>query len=852
MTTGSRKTGGPPTIIVLQTPAAALPVVVEGTAAPLHQGLEVGVAQVVQGTATAPGLRSTSGLFSPPMTAEAEENPETFKALIHELEKGSLDDLNLQDTTRHLREFWESRIKIAETAGNSYWPQYLRKPEGLRFAKAFLKFTNRILTDKPNAKGVLVFCHEKINFLIPWLKSLKDQKVLHEAEKLVVDISSQIHPSYLQRSPGQRLINPFLLVDPDYAESYKFNLASELFWYSRGNPEIEKQFMYELADLAKSAAPAVIQALYDILTRLSHLTKKDRFSADDALTVRDFADLLGRPNPMPLLANSTAFPSDAWSSVSASGFLKRAREQNNWEGKDVLEIGSGKGILSLYLAEKTAARSIDGVDINPDSRYVGLINTLLRVASGAHSNLWDRVAFYETDDLDAGAPAGKQYDVVIGCIPQAPSTHEIISDREKADVYPASDYPEDIDGFGLLSKALQRALQFNRLKPGGEYLLTVSGRPALEAVVKMANLRGWVASPVEAADILQHKGTDLSRYVEIEKSGVRLPFEFWVEGKKINATEAKRLIDEYNIKYLKAGDKEKRALEANPAYQVSHKLYVISFKPLRDFEAQIKEAAAAQVVEEIRQTKRLGYFNETGSEHEKFGLALADYLTSITSVKIPAEMLFVSTGLDRLIYNYAYTTTQIGRKIFVDPQLQISGALTQNLKNRWDVSEKFSDDVYLVISGLQGKTKGELAAKLTQAQEKSQPLLLIANQASVNELGFVTQWMLEHPGVAPYVAISWQNTQLPLTTAPLATLILPNKKIYEAMQHLGKDTYSRVSLRALYEANLLGELKALSGIQGDFSRLPRQMPGDFSEALTFVEGAQSDVSLQAHQLRTYP
>ena len=200
--------------------------------------------------------------------------------------------------------------------------------------------------------------------------------------------------------------------------------------------------------------------------------------------------------------------------------LKAIFAGNDYEGKEILEIGTGEGIMPLAAGQNSRAKKIWSVDINPIAPIVAKLNVILNHSDEAgnlvSAEVLKRFRFGSTRDLFEGVPPGKKFALIFACIPQAPAATENVSARLLADNYVARGDPEDIDGLGLLAQMLDQAE--GHLEEGGKVALIVSGRPGLMSVERMANLRGWSATTVYQTVIPQERrNTSLAGYMAIEK-----------------------------------------------------------------------------------------------------------------------------------------------------------------------------------------------------------------------------------------------------------------------------------------------------------------------------------------------
>ncbi|MBI4411015.1 MAG: aminotransferase class I/II-fold pyridoxal phosphate-dependent enzyme [Deltaproteobacteria bacterium] len=425
--------------------------------------------------------------------------------------------------------------------------------------------------------------------------------------------------------------------------------AEKIFYAGRGNP---------------AAAREMVKALHRLISREStrrsaillvreFINLSAEFGADDAILVRDYSSVTGSAEPFYLLTTPTIFPPEKWTAAMINGLNKK-----DLTGKTGIEMGTGTGILPIYLAKNKGVKKIVSYDRNEDAQYVAEINAWLHSTNKEGNRLpgiqpVDMLEF-ATRDVGRGPLKGLKVDFIFGCLPQVP-TRDRLTARNIADRYESQGFPEDKDGLGLLAEFLEK---WNpALNKNGSFSLIVSGRPGLEAVEKMARRRGYVPFIGYTTFFAQDRWTDLSGYVEIEKSGVRPPFEFMLGDKVIDATEAHRVLAIFQARMGAAqSDEAHREIEADPAYDVLHRQYVVDFRPQENFhpawEASAREARADYVSEH----RRIGYTPDTGSEYEPFRKEMAAHLSTLFEANIPEEALFVGPSFEALLYNFFFVT----------------------------------------------------------------------------------------------------------------------------------------------------------------------------------------------------
>ena len=249
-------------------------------------------------------------------------------------------------------------------------------------------------------------------------------------------------------------------------------------------------------------------------------------------------DVPGCDEPIRLLLHPAVFEPEQWGKTFAEGLLK---ETELFNGKSIVELGSGSGWISILLLKRTQARQVLGLDLNPVAVAIARLNTWLN-GSEADGRLkltpWGvplveafRVA--ESDLLLEPLARREKFDHVIGCIPQVlhpdPSSLKINRRLSTRDLYDLSNYCfeqgilEDRFGLPLIARALEQAQLC--LNPGGLLTLILGGRPGLEAIDGMFRRRGYEPWLSWSRRIQQADDTDLASLVQLEKEhGIKFHF----------------------------------------------------------------------------------------------------------------------------------------------------------------------------------------------------------------------------------------------------------------------------------------------------------------------------------------
>jgi len=247
----------------------------------------------------------------------------------------------------------------------------------------------------------------------------------------------------------------------------------------------------------------------------------------------------GTDEPMRLILHPAVFSPEHWGRTFAEGLLK---EPERFDGKRVVELGTGSGWISLLLLTRTRATEILGLDINQIAVLMARLNAWLNGTNPDGSYRFSNAgvpiprAFRAavSDLLDEPLSRNETFDHAIGCIPQVlhPDPSALGAKRRRLsnqDLYDLSNYCfqqgilEDRFGLPLISRALEQSQLC--LRPGGEVTLVLGGRPGNAAIDGMFRRRGFEPSLAWSRRIQQADDTDLASLVELEKTyGIRFHF----------------------------------------------------------------------------------------------------------------------------------------------------------------------------------------------------------------------------------------------------------------------------------------------------------------------------------------
>ncbi|HEY9867570.1 MAG TPA: aminotransferase class I/II-fold pyridoxal phosphate-dependent enzyme [Candidatus Obscuribacterales bacterium] len=273
----------------------------------------------------------------------------------------------------------------------------------------------------------------------------------------------------------------------------------------------------------------------------------------------DVVSLPGGEEPIRLLLHAAVFSPEHWGRTFAEGLLK---DPGLFDGRRVVELGTGSGWISLLLLSRTRAAEVLGLDINPIAVLLARLNAWLNGTTSdgelrmSQAGVPVPKAFraLESDLFEQPLASGETFDHVIGCIPQVLHPHPAgkegarrrLSDQE---LYDLSNYCfeqgilEDRFGLPLIARALEQSQLC--LRPGGQVTLILGGRPGPGAIDSMFLRRGFDSELVWSRRIRQADDTDLASLVKLEEAhGIHFHFFMsMTSAQPIPASTAVRLLE---------------------------------------------------------------------------------------------------------------------------------------------------------------------------------------------------------------------------------------------------------------------------------------------------------------------
>lgn len=289
-------------------------------------------------------------------------------------------------------------------------------------------------------------------------------------------------------------------------------------------------------DDSRASACAALHRLADALEKAS----------DDGSTETEAAHLAlknlkvpGVVEPIKLILNPAVFSPEFWGRTFAEGLLKNPE---NFNGKKVVELGTGSGWISLLLLQRTGVNEVLGLDINPVAVTLANLNKWLNGSfpdgrlklSLAGIPIVKAFRAEVSDLLQKPLLREERFDRVIGCIPQVlhpvPEKGESeTEDLSYEDLYDLSNYCfnqgilEDRFGLPLIARAIEEAQLC--LNPQGSLTLILGGRPGQQAIEEMFRRRGLSPRLIWVRRIQQADDTDLVQLVNLEQAfGIKFHF----------------------------------------------------------------------------------------------------------------------------------------------------------------------------------------------------------------------------------------------------------------------------------------------------------------------------------------
>lgn len=417
----------------------------------------------------------------------------------------------------------------------------------------------------------------------------------------------------------------------------------------------------------------------------------DRLSCDDHdsnLIMRTMC-LPGAEAPLKLLLSPAVFSPEEWGKTFAEGLMKAPELFN---GKKIVELGTGSGWISLLLLLRTNVAEILALDINPTAILIAKLNTYLNgttangdiLLSKYGSPIVGAVEFCQSDLLAVPLERGISFDHVIGCIPQvlhpdSTATARTGRDASEADLYDLSNYCfeqgilEDRFGLPLIARALEEAQLC--LNHGGKVTLVLGGRPGPAAIESMFGRRGFDTKLVWSRRIQQADDTDLASLVALEKTH-DIQFHFFMcrdSHQSISAATAVKLLEKNKSIFHDLLVYQAETRWEQPTFAFVRDLHRMSLDSLRnelDFSRITEEQVSflSRLSSNMLSSKKIPYTHERGDI--KLRRRLSKFLSFYCHYEVSPDSLFIAPERSQLVAMILRMMTQPGDQVLISHSLR--------------------------------------------------------------------------------------------------------------------------------------------------------------------------------------
>jgi aspartate/methionine/tyrosine aminotransferase/methylase of polypeptide subunit release factors len=439
-------------------------------------------------------------------------------------------------------------------------------------------------------------------------------------------------------------------------------------------PASPREAIQQLRELAE--ALAVPERRAQALVELRELAELARGQPEGAplRLVTVMAAVGSLQERLELLLPPSIFAPEAWAYTFLEGLLKVPLDE--YDGKRLVEVGTGSGWICIALAKFTGLSLIHGVDLNPHSPWVAVCNAWLN----GNARMVARLSFGESDLLRGVAEDGS-WDFVVGCIPQVLRTEglpEVPSEADAQELYDLSNYTalqnvyEDHFGLGLIARLLDEAPE--RLSPGGRLLLNLAGRPGRPIIERMFTRRGFTTQVRMARRVMQAADTDIRPLVALEQRTQR-EFEFFMEAHSPEPLRAATALG-----WLQAGQPiwhEVAVWEAALAMQRETLALRAALRALgaARLNEELDLGAASQeqlgfvaaLAGRLARSATLPYAHEAGDA--PFRRLVARYLERFFELRLPEEAIFVAPEREQAVYSLLLALCDPGDGVLVSRNL---------------------------------------------------------------------------------------------------------------------------------------------------------------------------------------
>ncbi|HWN69704.1 MAG TPA: aminotransferase class I/II-fold pyridoxal phosphate-dependent enzyme, partial [Haliangium sp.] len=454
-----------------------------------------------------------------------------------------------------------------------------------------------------------------------------------------------------------------------------------------------------------ATARAAYEQLQDLSARLAEPATRDQARAE----LRALADLAARATEahdgaplrlavvditlgahqerLELLLLPTIFAPEEWAFTFLEGLLEVPLDE--YDGKRLVEVGSGSGWICIALARFTRLERLVGLDLNPQAAAVATCNAWLN----GDEALAARLAFGTSDLIDA-LSEDERWDFVIGCIPQVlraegpPPAPDIVSAAGEAGggeqaLYDLSNYTtmqnvyEDSFGLGLIARLLDEVPE--RFAPAGRCLLNLAGRPGRAIIERMFSRRGFGADVLFARRVMQAADTDIRPLVALERRTER-EFEFFIEAhspEPICAETALGLLEAGQPIWHEVAVWQARLRLPRETLALRRALRALGSGPLLaelDLSAASQEQlqAVAALAQRLADAPSLPYAHEAGDL--AFRTSVARYLRRFFDLGLDPAEIFVAPERGQAVYSLLLATCDPGDRVLVSRNVQAACA----------------------------------------------------------------------------------------------------------------------------------------------------------------------------------
>ncbi len=489
----------------------------------------------------------------------------------------------------------------------------------------------------------------------------------------------------------------------------------------------------------------------------------------EGILVRDY-ELPGLDTKLTFLSLPTTFLPEAWSLFFAAQVVHRLRSSSQ-PANQVLEIGSGTGWLSIYLAKLGLAKYTVGVDITESAPVVSRINALINKVS--NTEFFRSEGFSQVDSR-------WRADWVVACIPQIPQGGAL-SERALADYHSPIQNVMRPHGLDLIFQLLQEARQF--LTPRGGVLFNLAGRPGVQVLQEMFHRAGYQPVFLNHNVLTQDPGTNIQPLADLETGyGVRFEFIDPNSGDIISAQKALGVPGRRHDQFLVEGIPYGRHWQGVATLGLPRQGNV-----------------------------RWGYTEHAGLEQASLRGPLRLQLEKDWGISIPESSLFMGPRPEVLVEGLVGILTTHGGKVFT---LGVEDSLTSGLSRaRPDLQGRIyrADNLSELKTAVeQGELKVGVLSLRREDILKSRRLLNILERGVEQGVRWIlledfpfrdrsgqnpiTKRMATNPLLAQgIVLVQDMRRRFNASDLPLSVALIQDPSLYRAITRYGEMAHSRVS-----------------------------------------------------------